>query len=90
MKILQRERHWTNPDDSSAAYAAPNPYHFFPGVLARSARTPGYPLVAADAAADGDDITISNGFDAMGDALFERIVRRYKKIFVELVSQRLE
>ncbi len=38
------------PDCSSAAGAAPNHEIPLPGVLAKSARTPGYRLVAADAA----------------------------------------
>ena len=38
------------PDLSSAADAARNPYHPQPGVLAKNARTPGYRLVAANAA----------------------------------------
>ncbi len=40
--IVPRQRHW-NERPSRAADAAQ-------GVLAKSARTPGYPLVAADAA----------------------------------------
>src|SRR5437763_16308108 len=39
---------------SSAANATRNPQHPQPGVLAKSARTPGYPLVAANAAKGTD------------------------------------